>query len=227
VLGLAALPTAAASLLAVAGAFGGLASEASVKGGAAVLFLSGFGAYAALDVMGLLPLRRFYVLAHELTHAAAVWALGGKVFKLVIKAESGHVDLSRMNVFIALAPYWIPLYTLALVGLYRLALWAWDPPYARELFLMLTGASLSFHLLHTVRALWATHQSDLDHAGLPLSMSLIALLNSALILFALKCLFPGSVDLVSRVRWIGSVTGSFWGGVLGLMRRGAALAGPG
>ncbi|MFH1725039.1 MAG: hypothetical protein ABII00_10520 [Elusimicrobiota bacterium] len=218
VAGLALIPTAAAMLLAAARAFGDLSAHTS----ATAWFLGGFGGYAAAYALGVLRLKPLYVLAHELTHAMAVWMGGGKVFKLVVRAEKGHVDLSHMNAFIALAPYWIPLYALALVATYRLVLWAGPPPGAREAFLLLMGAALAFHLVHTARSLWVAHQSDLDHAGIALSIALIALLNGAVLLAALKCLFPEAVSLASSLNWVAAVTAGFWRQTAGLLRRGGA-----
>jgi hypothetical protein len=205
---LALVPTALAAALAAAHTLFALA--------AAVKWFSGaFAAAIVLHAAGLLRGERAYVFAHEFTHAAAAWLNGAKVHSFVVKADSGHVDLSRMNAFIALAPYWIPLYSLIVVGFYRLALWTADWPYAEEAFLAAMGASLAFHFAHTARALWSTHQSDLDHLGVVLSLALIALLNAAVLLGALKCLFPKAVSLADSGRWVVQVTKTFWSALFG------------
>jgi len=203
-----------AVLLVSAGAMGRLTG----KGGASAYFLEGFAGYILLHFAGLLRLRRMYVFAHEFTHALAVWMTGGKVYRFVVRSDSGHVDLSHSGPFVALAPYWIPLYTLAVVAAYRLLLWAGEPLYAREVFLVLMGVSLAFHFAHTVESLWTAQQSDLGELGFALSMSLIALLNGSVILIALKCLFPGLVHLAEDLRRAGTVTAEFWWGAAGLIR---------
>ncbi|PCI40015.1 MAG: hypothetical protein COB53_02220 [Elusimicrobia bacterium] len=204
VLGLVLIPTAVAAALAAAHTLFSLAASVTY-------FSAGFGAVLFAHMVGVLRGERAYVFAHELTHAAAAWFQGGKVLAFVVKADSGHVDLSKMNAFIALAPYWIPLYALATVGVYRLAIWSGPWPKQEEFFLAAMGGALAFHFAHTARALWSTHQSDLDHLGITLSLSLIALLNAGVLLGALKCLFPQAVSVSNSLRWVMSVTKTFWG----------------
>jgi len=207
-LGLAFVPTAAAATLAAAHTLFTFASSGSS-------FSGGFAVVAVLHAAGLVRGERAYVFAHEFTHAAAAWLHGAKVFSFVIKADSGHVDLSRMNAFIALAPYWIPLYALLVVGLYRIVSWSVAWPQAQQAFLAAMGAALAFHFCHTARALGSAHQTDLDHLGVALSLSLIALLNALVLLVALKCLFPRAVSLSDSARWVAAVTRGFWGALAG------------
>ncbi|MBI3299377.1 MAG: hypothetical protein HYZ75_14515 [Elusimicrobia bacterium] len=203
-------PTAACALWAAASAAVGVGAR-----GDGLWFAAGAATWAACDLLGL-RLRRAYVFAHELTHALAAWAGGGKVFAFVVRGESGRVDLSHVSPFVALAPYWIPLYALGVAGVYRLAIWGWGAPRAREAFLAAMGAALAFHLFHTGRSLLETHQSDLDEAGPALSLALIALLNAGLLLFALKCLFPERVDAASAFDTVRGGTAAFWGGAVRL-----------
>ncbi len=219
-LGFALAPTSVAVIFTAAATLGSLTGRSS----GTVYFLSAFACYAVLHALRLLTLHRLYVFAHEFTHALAAWSLGGKVFALVVRRQSGHVDLSRTNAFISLAPYWVPLYALGAIAGYRALLW-WGPPaHAREIFLALMGACLAFHFAHTVEALWTTHQSDLNEAGFPLSISLIVLLNGVILLAAIKCLFPRWVSLADCARQVGDITVMFWGGAAGLMRRGGTWA---
>ncbi|MFH2202382.1 MAG: hypothetical protein ABIJ96_04665 [Elusimicrobiota bacterium] len=219
-LGVALAPTAVAAVFTAAAALGGLSSRLP----GTVYFLSAFAGYSLLHALRFLTLYRFYVFAHELTHALAAWALGGKVFALAVGKQSGHVDLSRTNAFIALAPYWVPFYSLLAVAAYRMVLWWGSPPYARETFLALMGATLAFHFAHTIEALWTTHQSDLDEAGFPLSISSIVLLNGLLLLAAVKCLFPHAVSFADGLRQMGAITALFWGGAAGLLHKGGTWA---
>lgn len=207
--GAALAPTSVATLLVAARSLGSL----DAGGEAVKYFLGGLGGYAALYFFGLLRMRPAYVFAHELSHAIAAWMGGAKVLKFAVRSGSGHVDLSRSSVFIALAPYWVPLYAVLTVGIYRLTLWAGPVAYARETFLALMGVTLSFHFLHTVESLWNTHQGDLDEAGLMLSMALIILLNGCVLLVALKCLFPLSIFLAEELGRIREITLGFWGSV--------------
>lgn len=196
VAGVALAPLAFGVLLGAVRSLGGLGAGRST-----VVFCAGLAGYAALHLSGLLRLRPAYVFAHESCHALAAWLCGGRVLRFVVRAESGHVDLSKSNAFIALAPYWVPFYALAAAAAYRVMLFFADPPYARDAFLAATGAALAFHLLHTAESLWVARQHDLDEAGRVLSLALIFLLNGAVLLAAAKALFPASVSVPAALRW--------------------------
>jgi hypothetical protein len=159
---------------------------------------------------------RAYVLGHEVTHALAAWAMGGKVHGIHVGESGGHVDLSHSNAFIALAPYCFPIYSLLVVVGYRLLLWI--APGAghsgQELFLLLMGATLSFHLLKTFESLWDRKQPDLAAAGgAVFSLAWIALANGLVILVLAKALFPRSLPLGSELRLIVALTRRFWTGI--------------
>ncbi len=59
-----------------------------------------------------------YVLGHELTHALAVYLHGGKVHQFKVTSAGGHIVTDKSNWFIALAPYFIPLYSLFWIALW-------------------------------------------------------------------------------------------------------------
>ncbi|HAH08257.1 MAG TPA: hypothetical protein DCM05_17315 [Elusimicrobia bacterium] len=222
-------PAAACLAVAAARAFALVAERAFSSGPASGLsiggwFLLGFAGYGLLYLADLARLRPAYVFAHELTHALAAWMLGGKVHGIKVGLESGHVDLSHSNPFIALAPYWLPLYALAAVLLYRAALWA-GTPLAREAFLLAMGASLSFHFFHTAESLWAARQGDLEDTGAVLGIVLILLLNGVLLLAVLKCLFPRTVPFAQSVKLAAVWTGAFWGGAWEMVRHGLKAVG--
>lgn len=58
--------------------------------------------------LGIRP-GRLYIFAHESTHVLAAWLCGGRVLKFHVGRYGGHVDLTKTNAWIALAPYWFPL----------------------------------------------------------------------------------------------------------------------
>ncbi len=221
VLGFVLAPTAVAVVFAAAAALGRLTGGSDREG--TLYFLTAFAGYAGLHALRLLTLDRFYVFAHELTHALAAWATGGKVFAFVVRRRSGHVDLSHTSGFIALAPYWIPFYAVIVVAGYRFVLWTGPPAYARDIFLGLMGACLAFHFSHTVEVLWTSHQSDLNQLGFPLSMATIVFLNGIVLLGALKCLFPNLVSLAECGRQAATITVLFWQGAGRGIVRGSEL----
>lgn len=155
--------------------------------------------------------RWSYVLGHELTHAMAAWATGGSVYAIKVGEKEGHVDLSHTNAFVALAPYCVPFYALAVAVGYRLLLWARPEAGGEALFLFLLGGALGAHLLFTWDSLTQTRQPDLDAAGGVLfSTALIAIANALVIMLLLKGLFPESVPLFANLREAAGHAGRFW-----------------
>lgn len=210
VVGLLLLPTAASALLAAAKAVGSIASHPRTT----LDFLYGFFGYAALHFLFFKPLR-LYVLAHELTHAAAAWMSGARVRRIHVGKEEGKVELDRSNAFIALAPYCVPLYALGVLLAYRAVLWKAGSPgmsvYAHGLFLSAMGAALAFHLLMTGDTLWGVRQPDLAQAGgVVFSLATIGLANSVVVILALKLLFPRLVEAGPRLVDILLGTLAFW-----------------
>ncbi|MBI4347797.1 MAG: hypothetical protein HY553_13155 [Elusimicrobia bacterium] len=214
-IGLALAPTAAATLAAAAKALAGLLQRPHDS----QYFLIGCVAYPvahyATTGLGFDGPRRFlYIFAHELTHAIVAWASGYRIHAFVVGKDGGHVDMNKSNVFVALAPYVLPLYALIVVLAYRLWLWqagAKAGVLAHEVFLLCLGAALAFHWIFTWSALWTVDQPDLALAGGTLfSLVLIVFGNGLVVLAALKCLFPKLVNLEESARWALHATAWFW-----------------
>ncbi len=155
-------------------------------------FFAGMASYFAFQWVFFRPIRT-YVFGHELTHAIATWMSGGKVKHFHVSKKGGHVKVSKSNIFIALAPYVIPLYALLLLAIifginyfYPLkAYWQW--------MLWLLGASIGFHMALTAYAL-KMDQPDLKTSGKFLSAVVIYLGNAVSIIFMLGVLFPNTVS---------------------------------
>ena len=217
-LGLLLLPTAAVSFLAAAKALGSIASHPRTT----LDFLYGFLGYAILHFLFFKPLR-IYVFAHELTHALAAWLGGVAVYGFHVGKQEGKVELSSSNTFIALAPYCIPLYALAVVVGYRVFLWyagqSVPSPSSPSLFLVVMGAALAFHILMTADTFWGRRQPDLLQAGgMVFSLSIIAIANSLLLIVALKIFFPSLVSVARGATDILQGTLAFWGPIIGAVR---------
>jgi len=213
-------PASLGMLLAAAGTMGGLISNA----GAALPFLLGFLGYPLIRLY--VSPSRLYVLGHELSHAAAAWMSGTKVLSFFAGSREGHVRLSGSNAFIALAPYVLPFYAMAVMLGYRLLLWFWHPSpagarCAQEIFLALAGLALSFHLVHTAEAVGTVRQPDLDQAGgMVFSLAVIALCNGAVLVLTLKCLFPRLVSVTRTFRMTWGFAWPVWSGVFSLLKSG-------
>lgn len=146
------------------------------------------GAFAWLVIFFLLPRPVwFYVLGHELTHALAVWMAGGKIYSMRVGSEGGHVATDRVNWWITLSPYFVPLYTLIWLGLwisvdFYYPLKAWQP----ALFFGI-GVTYAFHVTFTITMLHP-EQTDLSSEGYLFSGVVILAMNflviTALLLLA-------------------------------------------
>src|SRR2546426_8792033 len=87
-----------------------------------------------------------YVFGHELTHALWVLLMGGRVSRFRVGRDGGHIVTDRNNFWIALAPYFFPLYALLAIGVYGLvSLFFYVQGYGRLLYAMI-GAGLGISL---------------------------------------------------------------------------------
>jgi hypothetical protein len=144
-----------------------------------------------------------YVFGHELTHAVAAWMSGYRVRSMKVSSSGGEVVTSDTNLFVALAPYCVPLYTVILAVVWAVLLrtnvvgasaYPW--------FAFGVGLTFAFHLELTLHAL-RQQQPDLKHGGVFLSLVIILLCNGVAMVLLMKLLFPAYVDLnVMGLRWM-------------------------
>jgi len=121
-----------------------------------------------------------YVYGHELTHAVWVWLMGGHVSDFQVRRDGGHIMTNKSNVWIALSPYFYPIYSVLVMILYGVGWLFCDmAPYTCWLFLAL-GITWTFHMSFT---LWMIPkgQSDLSRYGTFFSLVVIYLMNLALL----------------------------------------------
>ncbi len=140
---------------------------------------------------------KVYVFGHELTHAIWVLMMGGRVHRFEVSAEGGHILADRTNTWIALAPYFFPIYSVAAILLYGTAGLFMDvsgSPY-REILYGLVGAGWAFHLSFTVWMI-PKGQPDLHYGGTFFSLILIYLLNIVLLAVLLIIASP-------HISWLG------------------------
>ena len=121
-----------------------------------------------------------YVFGHELTHALWVLLMGGRVSRFKVGREGGHIVTDRNNFWIALAPYFFPLYSLIVIGGYGLlGLFFNVQPYGRLLYALI-GATWTFHFTFTCWMI-PKKQTDLTDHGTFFSLVVIYLMNLALL----------------------------------------------
>lgn len=160
----------------------------------------GAGAGCALVVFLLLPKPMWtYVLGHELTHALCTWLCGGKVTAFNVAQDGGHVIVSKTNFLIALAPYFLPLYAVFVVGGYALGHWLWDWPAQSMWFHLVLGGAYGFHVLMTWQIL-GTDQTDVSGQGYVFSAVTIYLGNILVLLLGLP-LLTAKVSVLTALWW--------------------------
>ncbi|MBI5396666.1 MAG: hypothetical protein HZA91_15340 [Verrucomicrobia bacterium] len=167
----------------------------------------GFGCWLA--VFGLIgPSARAYIISHELTHAIWTLLMGGRVSGFKAGAQGGHIQVSKENWLITLSPYFVPFYTLLVIGLYYLAgVWQDVRPFARAMF-YLVGFTWSFHLSYTLAVLRQS-QSDVRRHGWVFSMTVIYGMNLLVVALLLAALSP-RVTLVGLAAQFGADCGVCW-----------------
>jgi hypothetical protein len=121
-----------------------------------------------------------YVFGHELTHALWVWLMGGRVSKFRVGPDGGHVVTTKANFWIALAPYFFPIYSILAIVIYGALSLFWNmPPYGRLLYAVI-GATWAFHFTFTCWMI-PRNQTDLTEQGTFFSLVMIYLMNLLLL----------------------------------------------
>lgn len=147
---------------------------------------------------------RVYVLGHELTHA--LWGLffGAIPSRLRVGPQGGSVNLTKSNVWITLAPYFFPFYTVLVVVLalvVRLVLHFTMPEVkgfpCPPAWTFAVGLTWCFHICFTVRSL-TQPQPDVEEYGRLFSWMLILILNLAGILLWLLAVVDIPADALFR-----------------------------
>jgi hypothetical protein len=142
----------------------------------------GAGFITWLIIFAFLPRTLWlYVLGHEFTHALAAMLAGGKVTAFKVSSKGGHVMTDRVNWWITLSPYFIPIYALIWMGLYH--------PLKQWLPVLYFGVGLfwAFHVTFT----WSVshrQQTDLSSQGFVFSAVIILLINLLTMLLLLGLL---------------------------------------
>ena len=158
------------------------------------------GAACWLVIFWLLPKPMWlYVFGHELTHALWTWLFGGQVKKMKVTAQGGHVVISKTNFFIALAPYFFPLYVVLVVGGFALGNLIWNWHGYLVWFHLCVGAAYAFHLTLTFHVL-QTQQSDITGQGYLFSAVVIYLGNVCVLLLGIP-LLTEKVHLFEVLHW--------------------------
>lgn len=123
-----------------------------------------------------------YVFGHEFTHALAVILSRGKVSAFHVSSKGGHIATDTVNWYIALSPYFVPLYTLIWMALWLITSYWWPEinQYETVLFFGI-GMTLGFHITFTIGMIHK-EQTDLIGQGWVFSFVVIIGINVFILL---------------------------------------------
>ena len=148
--------------------------------------LLGAGAFISLVISRVaLPVMVYvYVVGHELTHAIAAKLCLGKVQTLSIDLNGGYVETDTDNLFIALSPYFVPLW----MCIWLLFFWCINllfpfPEWAAWFYAGF-GFWWSFHLYWTIWVI-PREQPDMLENGLLFSLLIVLVMNIGILLVVL------------------------------------------
>jgi hypothetical protein len=172
-------------------------------GGADTVFIPLLaGAACWLVVFLLLPRPMWiYVAGHELTHAVWTWLFGGRVKRMKVTSQGGHVIITKSNFVIALAPYFFPFYAALVALMFTAGHLIWDWRAYAPWFHLLLGAAYAFHVTLTWHVL-QTRQSDITEHGYFFSGVVIFLGNALTLLLALPALMATPGVLTALGWWL-------------------------
>lgn len=91
-----------------------------------------------------------YVLGHELTHAVSAWMCGARVQSFKVNSRGGEVRVNKSNAFIALSPYFLPIYSILWSLIMGLVHWRWGQAWwVMPLYQAGLGLTYGFHVTMT------------------------------------------------------------------------------
>ncbi len=136
----------------------------------------GFGSGLVIFAIHSTPFMRLYVLGHELTHWLTAKAFRRQTGKLRIGKAEGSVSVLHPNIWIMLAPYFFPFYTVIWILIIKV-IEIWYDGFALLVALYLgIGLTYAYHIFMTMLAL-SKEQTDLKMYGYSFSLCLIILIN--------------------------------------------------
>jgi hypothetical protein len=105
-----------------------------------------------------------YVLEHELSHILVAMMSGTKIRRVSFHTGNAYVRTDRVNLFIALGPYSLPLYTLFVILVLKLIQQFTHALPVMGILYFIAGLTLSFHFVATMHYL-QLEQPDTQRYG--------------------------------------------------------------
>lgn len=156
--------------------------------------LMGAAVWCVLGFSGLFTssLLYLYVLGHELTHALAVYCSLGSVHKLEASLDGGYIHTDKNNLFIALSPYFLPLWAMLWGVIWSITHIFWPTVMCEALLYSGLGFWWCFHLFWTA---WVIPKGQPDLAENGVFFSLILVYFANLIVFLCLLRLFGAVSI--------------------------------
>ncbi len=162
--------------------------------------------FVSLGVMGLFyfclrqRLLISYVFAHEMTHLLVGLCFFARPYSFRVTKSGGSVELSKTNIVITLAPYFIPFYVLVTMGVHALFASFWPSTQASVLWVILYGICTGHHIFFTLDTLLSVGQTDVRAYGRFFSYGLILLVNLVVASFAIAIIDNDTCTLKNQYR---------------------------
>ena len=159
-----------------------------------------------------------YVFGHELTHWFTAKLFLRDTGDVEVGSSGGSVAIQKPNLWITLAPYFVPFYTLVWIGIFGIYRFAYGfPPPALALKIVYAGIGVTyaFHVTLTVYSL-LREQTDLRQHGQFMSLALILCVNILVLTAGLLTVShrwtQGAQIFVKRVgfEWQGVANAATW-----------------
>ncbi len=167
------------------------------------LVLGGSAAYFLVHFFVRKP-ERMYLWAHEFAHLVVAKAFFRRIHQFHISSrDGGKVVMDGTNVLIDLAPYLLPLYSVAVFG--AAALFRKASPWVPDVYLVVASFLYAMHVLFSAAG-FVSGQPDLKRSGRVFSAGLVVLV----LLLWVPCLMaPG---LAAGWKGVGAAYGSWFAG---------------
>jgi hypothetical protein len=151
-------------------------------------FVLGIAAYTLVYPVFKKPLLS-YVVGHELTHVIGIWLFRGRIFGFKATRYGGTVKTNMSNVWIALLPYFFPIYSMLVLSLYFLFSILWDLSRFFNIVVFLLGITWAFHLWMSAYIL-RQNQPDIKESGIIFSSVVVFTVNVIILSLFLVFISP-------------------------------------
>lgn len=158
-----------------------------------VPFWLGIATYVLFQIIFFKPMST-YVFGHELTHALAGLLSGAQIKKFKVSRKKGSVTLTKNNIFITLAPYFVPIYPIIIIFVYFALAWFMDVVQIYSWFLFFSGIALAFYYALTFYAI-KVGQEDMIIYGQFFSFIFVCFINIIMVVLILAWIFPSNIEI--------------------------------